>query len=1123
MTRPLRAVHQFHPGSAYGDGVTNGMLFTRGLLRELGLASEIYVEHIAPELAGQLQPYRSFADSDDALLLVHHSLGHDLEAWLEGLRCPKLLIYHNITPAEFFPPGSALRHYATKGRRQLHWLKGLVAGGIGDSELNTNELREAGFERTQTLPLLFCSEDKLAAPWDRTSGDRYRSACTILFVGRIVENKRQLELVEVFHRFVTHSGLDARLVLAGGISSEDYRQQILQQAAAYGLEGQVLMTGKIPDEELLALYRAADLFLCLSDHEGFGIPLIEAQLFGLPVVAFDSSSVRHTLDGAGILVKEKQPEQLAALLTLLMTQRGLRRGLLLRQQQTAARFSRPRLKRELAACLDSFGFVAPQAELSAAAEPPALRYQLEGPFDSSYSLALLNREMAKALEQLYPGQVALYSTEGGGDFEPDRAFLASQPEVARLWQRSRLETTPLVVGRNLYPPRVTDMGGAIRLLTSYGWEESGFPQAYVEQFNQQLDGVTVMSRFVQKVLLDAGVTVPVQVAGVGTDHIMNVTPSPCPVALGSGFKFLHVSSCFPRKGADLLLEAYFQSFGADDEVTLVIKTFPNPHNRIEQELARYRRSHPQGPRVVLINEDLDDGVLRTLYQSCHCLVAPSRGEGFGLPPAEAMLHDLPVIVTAYGGQSDFCTEQTAWLVDYDFAYAQTHMGLSSSVWAEPRVAHLAERMQEVYRLHQQDPQQLRIKTEAARRLISEQFRWADCAQRFDATVTALQQAPIFEEPTRLGWVSSWQTKCGIASYSSFLLEQLDPAWLTPVIFANRDEPLTPDKANVHRCWQDFRDHNLNELFERIMAEKIDLVVVQFNFGFFNLASLAELFERLLAERIEVVLFLHSAADAKLDGEPVSLGSIVPALSRISRIMVHNVADLNILKGFGLVENVTLFPQGVQLVERLDREQIKQERGLTGQRVIGAYGFLLPHKGIVELIEAFGLLCHQQPDLHLLLVNALYPHPASEETLHRCQETIQRLEGVAERVTLVNEYLEDKESLTLLAACDLIVYPYQQTQESSSAAVRLAVASQRPIACTPLEIFNDVREFVHQLPGTTPELLAQGITTLLQGGEALLMQKADSQQRWIEQHAWPRLGERLTGILRGLRAERWRRG
>ncbi|MBZ9922814.1 glycosyltransferase, partial [Mesorhizobium sp. BR1-1-7] len=212
-----------------------------------------------------------------------------------------------------------------------------------------------------------------------------------------------------------------------------------------------------------------------------------------------------------------------------------------------------------------------------------LKWRVEGPFDSSYSLALLNRETARALSEL-GHDVALFSTEGPGDFPPNPHYLMQNPDLDAMWIRSPElgQQNVDVTSRILYPPRVKDMSSPINMLHHYAWEESGFPLEWVEEFNEHLQAITCLSPHVEKVLVDHGVTVPLSVSGCGIDHWDRVVVDPTFQLSPAHFRFLHVSSCFPRKGADLLLEAYGRAFSSRDDVVLIIKTFPNPHNEIER-------------------------------------------------------------------------------------------------------------------------------------------------------------------------------------------------------------------------------------------------------------------------------------------------------------------------------------------------------------------------------------------------------------------------------------------------------------------------------------------------------------------------------------------------------------
>jgi len=208
-------------------------------------------------------------------------------------------------------------------------------------------------------------------------------------------------------------------------------------------------------------------------------------------------------------------------------------------------------------------------------------WRVEGPFDSSYSLSILNRSFTRFLDKEI-NNVSIHITEGEGDYPVDTNYLYQFTDIYAKYQRSNnLSNPPDVVSRNLYPPRVSDMKARINLLHAYGWEESEFPKNWINDFNLYLQGITVMSSQVKKILIDNGLRIPVKVSGLGIDHLDSTDTAEFINLQAKRFKFLHISSCFPRKGIDLLLDAYCANFKINDDVSLIIKTFPNEHNNID--------------------------------------------------------------------------------------------------------------------------------------------------------------------------------------------------------------------------------------------------------------------------------------------------------------------------------------------------------------------------------------------------------------------------------------------------------------------------------------------------------------------------------------------------------------
>ncbi len=1104
-----RAIHQFHGGSAVGDAITNGLLYTRGLLRDLGFTSEIYCQDVAPELAREIHAAPSFPDSEDTLLIVHFSWTIRFFDWLLRLKCRKIVVYHNITPYEFFDEGQDFERFSCESRRQLAALQPAMAGALTNSAYSARELALLGFHPIEILPLLFDPAEWPCAPYDAEIARKLKQDenFNILFVGRIVANKRQEDLLHVISRLKSRLRRPVRLLLPGGIGAgPGYGQRLNALCEELGIRENVDFTGKVSDAELRALYRGADVFLSLSQHEGFCVPIVEAMAFDLPVVAYASSAIPETAGNGGLLLDDNDPDTVAATLAILDDEPELRRRLILAGRRNLDRFERSatvsRLTRFLRETLD---IQLPDPKPSRP-DTPQPQWRIDGPFDSSYSLAVVNRSLAEALEQ-QKVDVGLHSTEGPGDFAPNDAFLAANPGVAALWQRSQSMDRPDIVLRNLYPPRVSDIHAPTRLLASWGWEESGLPVEWIAHFNQ-LNLITTVSRYVARILVDNGVRVPVAVVGNGAEHLgRTVSPAPrLPPAHGR-FRFLHVSSAFPRKGIDVLLEAWGQAFSAADSVTLVLKTFPNPHNTVAEQLKLFRQRHPDHAEVVQLDEDVCDGEITRLYQDTQALVVPSRGEGFGLPVAEAMLVGLPVIVTAHGGALDFCSEQTAWMVDFCYRYAETHLGLFNSVWAEPIVEDLARALKEV---HASSPSQRAERTERARRLVEAVFNWPAVARRTRAAVATLDHRPAIAPLPKVALVTTWNMRCGIASYARHQVCAF-PIGAVQVFASHCAELLQPDEPFVERCWNQGWEDDLDNLYRAIRRTGATAVVVQFNFGFFDIEAFGRLLDRLFDDGIACHIVLHSTLDVNKPERHISLGQISASLARAARLLVHGVADLNNLKRFGLIENVAITRHGVARSDDVAIEIAQRDLGLTGKRVVACFGYLLPDKGFSVLIEAFLRLRKRHSDLHLLLINSLYPVPISLQEEAVCRALIDA-HPEKDSVTLLTEYLPEESAQRLLQAANLIVFPYQQTQESSSGAVRFGLAARRPVACTPLPIFDDVGTVVHRLPGRSIDDLERGIEALLTDSQKLAAHQ-QRQEAWLAEHDWKAASRRLWNTLR----------
>lgn len=1108
-------IHQFAISVSHGDGISNGMMLTRKLLRLAGIKSDIYCIRPSDQMAGDVLCMDDYLPGSADALLVHHGIGNPVESWLRDLPERKFMVFHNITPGELFPPDHAIQPMLAHGWEQVdswrHWL----TGSIADSQQNLQELLKRGYDEHNTTEIPLLVDLDRIQPHTVKRHDTPRPF-TLLFVGRIMPHKNQLMLVEAFAQLLRNTQVPLQLYIVGGFTVAEYKDQIEQRIRELGIEAFVNLTGKVDDDTLNALYCRSDLFVSLSKHEGFGMPLIEAMAHGLPVLAYDAphSNVVHTLGTAGLLLDNAEPVEVAATIAQIMENPALRRSMKQRGAERMHEFAYQHLYDRLSAFLARFDIQLPHFSFPVEAPRAAVDFRVEGPFDSTYSLALVNRELARALAE-HGHKTALRATEGPGPIPVDQAFLLDNPDCAQL--HARAEQPARNVLRLMYPPRVTDMQGDLNVMSCYGWEESCLPQAYCHDFNHQTHLITSMSSWVTTTLQDNGVTAPLATVGLGADHILkadidfNSLP-PMPQTTDQRLKLLHVSSCFPRKGVDVLLKAYSQAFTAQQPVVLIIKTFPNPHHNIQQQLADWRAEFPDAPAVELIEQDLPDSALRALYTLADALVAPSRGEGFGLPLAEAMLHRLPVIVTGAGGQSNFCTPDTAWLIDYRYERARTHLQAAASVWFEPDADHLTRLLQAFHQAWSTGGLEAMTapRVAAAEALIRSRFTWSEVAKASAEAIDWAGRQPLLKKAPRLGSVTSWNSACGIATYSTKLL--LPAFGLDCRIFANDDAVLTVgDQPNIERCWTAGDHDSLDRLKAAIEASGVDTLLLQFNFSFFNLKAFAGLLDWAHGRGIRTLVVFHSTADVKHGETLKSLRDLRESLAQSARLMVHSVGDMNRLKDFGLRDNLLMFPHGVIDTPPPAPGPLQLAANLKGKTIIASYGFLLPHKGMPELIEAFALLARKDPTLHLLLVNAQYPVAASAELAETCRGRIQQ-DDLKGRVTLITDYLTDEQSLAWLGMADAIVFPYQHTQESSSAAVRWGLSTGRPVFCTPLAIFEDVADAVTFLPGTDSETMAYGLRQNLDAGPKSL------QETWLRNHGWTTVSARLRNILTSLSAE-----
>ena len=342
MTTPGRPprVHQVLATLGYGDAIGHEVLGIQRVLRGAGYDSEIFVETADPRLEPRTLDYREMIDgvSPQDVLIHHFSIGSRASRTAYALPGRMALVYHNITPPEYFiGVHKDLVKLCFRGRRELTAYIDRCDTALGDSEYNRAELEALGFPHTGVLPVVpdfthldLPPDTRLAAGFD----DGWTN---VMFVGRVIPNKKFESVIRAFHVYRTTHNPRSRLLLVGSYSGFERYLAMLHGLIARLGTPDVHFLGHVSNEELTALYDVADLFLCASEHEGFCVPIVEAFYKRIPVLAYASTAVPATMDGGGVLYEAQDPFETARIMAAILDDSRLEEAIVGSQDASLAR------------------------------------------------------------------------------------------------------------------------------------------------------------------------------------------------------------------------------------------------------------------------------------------------------------------------------------------------------------------------------------------------------------------------------------------------------------------------------------------------------------------------------------------------------------------------------------------------------------------------------------------------------------------------------------------------------------------------------------------------------------------------------------------------------------------
>ncbi|MFD9896898.1 glycosyltransferase family 4 protein [Mesorhizobium sp. NPDC059025] len=727
----------------------------------------------------------------------------------------------------------------------------------------------------------------------------------------------------------------------------------------------------------------------------------------------------------------------------------------------------------------------------------------DGVFKGNYSLAIVNRHLANALIDIGV-DLTCHTSEQGWQVDPEL-------DVATSVKLRMCETYPAtgeqfdIHLRNTWPPATHNMVGRVNAYVSFAWEELEFPQHLVDRFNRDLDLVMVTSNFVKQAFVQSGVSIPIEVIGNGCDHVSDeagLSPSLLPPHPRK--RILHVSSCFPRKGIDVLLDAYSQTFRKEDPVELVIKTFPNPDNVLAAAMVERATRLAAAPPVTVLDTYCDNEQLLVLYRTAAMIVAPSRGEGFALPLVEAMRLSVPVVTTNYGGQLDFCGPDTAWLVGYHLAASQAHVAGSLSLWAEPSVDELGVQMRAVL----DSPDEAQARCTRARRRLAAHFTWRDVARR---VLAALQKSSATSAAPRRDWsidlISSWQQQCGIATYSQHLYGTLPFSGRLAHIFARRilndglsdisDSISTELKClSVSRIWG-YDLAALQCLIRQVEHGRGNVLWIQHHPGHFSTRDMEMLTQGFAKYRHRLrVITMHSVKEAMRGGS-------LQWTRAFDLVFVHSAEDAELLAATGH-HNPIVIPHGVL------PESGNTPRPDPDHFTIGSFGFLMPHKNVDQLVLAFAQARAYEPRLRLKLLNCVLPNETSRTARATLENLIKHL-SLSDSISARFDFVPEDKLRHELAGCNLLAFLYGPSTETATGAARIAMAANRPMLCSRSPVLRDMWPLSHVVRSTDVGCIAEALLSLAQSPELLTLRDVD-RRRASQWYSYSRIAARHVAAI-----------
>lgn len=334
----------------YGDAISSETVTISRLLKEAGAEVEIFSLHAHEKMKSKCRNITEFNPSEFNTVLLHYSLGSPLNQIFKEFKGERIFLYHNLTPEHWFANYNR-RVYddLVEGKKELKEVAKSATCVLADSEFNSGELKKLGVQDPKVLSLPFDSVKWQIPENPGISKNLQASAETnILHVGRLAPNKCIEDIIKAFYFYHHKINSSSTLWLIGSDTDcEIYSLELRNMVREFNIKDSVKFVGSVSDEELKSHYMHSDAYLCMSEHEGFCVPLLEAMSFSLPVIAYKSSAIEQTVGKGGALLSTKSASLTAELIDEIVTNQNLRESLIKEGKQQIQKFSLDNFSREL--------------------------------------------------------------------------------------------------------------------------------------------------------------------------------------------------------------------------------------------------------------------------------------------------------------------------------------------------------------------------------------------------------------------------------------------------------------------------------------------------------------------------------------------------------------------------------------------------------------------------------------------------------------------------------------------------------------------------------------------------------------------------------------------------------